>query len=94
MPRYFRATPEVYATICAQLDAAYGYPRPETLTDRTLPEAGSLPVDEIGRVYLAVSAAYCDYVLPSQLLPELLLTGAVEEITAEDYAAFLPGDIE
>jgi hypothetical protein len=94
MPRYFRATFGAYAAICAQLDAAYGYPRPETLTDRTLPAADSLPTDEIGRVYLAVSAAYCDYVLPSHLLPELLLAGTVEEVTADDYAAVLPEDIE
>jgi hypothetical protein len=94
MLRCFRATPAVYASICAQLDAAYGYPRPETLTDRTLPAVDSLPTDEQGRVYLAVSAAYCDYVLPGQMLPELIATGAVEGITAEDYAAVLPEGIE
>jgi hypothetical protein len=45
-------------------------------------------------VYLAVSAAYCDYVLPGQMLPELIATGAVEEITAEDYAAVLPEGVD
>ncbi len=88
--RHFRSTPAVYADICAQLDAAYGYPNPETKTERTLPLSSSLPTDESGHVYLAISAEYCEYVLPSQLLPELLASGAVEEIDAETYQASLP----
>jgi len=86
--RYFRATPAVYADICAQLDAAYGYPNEATKTLRTLPV--DLPSDGQGRVYLAVSAAYCDYNLPSELLPQLIAAGLVEEITAEQYGAVLP----
>jgi len=86
--RYFRSTPAVYADICAQLDAAYGYPNAETKTERTLP--ADLPSDGQGRVYLAVSAAYCEYNLPSELLPQLIAAGLVEEITAGQYAAVLP----
>ena len=86
--RYFRSAPAVYADICAQLDAAYGYPNAATKTERTLPL--SLPADNQGRVYLAVSAAYCDYNLPSELLPQLIAAGLVEEITAAEYAAVLP----
>ena len=86
--RYFRSTPAVYADICAQLDAAYGYPNAETKTERTLPL--SLPADNQGRVYLAISADYCDYNLPSEMLPQLLAAGLVEEITAAQYAAVLP----
>jgi hypothetical protein len=88
--RYFRSTPAVYADICAQLDAAYGYPNAETKTLRTLPPAAELPVDGQGRVYLAISADYCEYNLPSELLPQLIAAGLVEEITAEQYAAVLP----
>lgn len=88
--RYFRATPAVYADICAQLDAAYGYPNAETKTQRTLPLAETLPTDGQGRVYLAISASYCDYNLPSELLPQLLAAGLVEELTAAQYAAVLP----
>ena len=86
--RYFRSTPAVYADICAQLDAAYGYPNAETKTERTLPL--SLRADNQGRVYLAISADYCDYNLPSEMLPQLLAAGLVEEITAAQYAAVLP----
>jgi hypothetical protein len=86
--RYFRSTPAVYADICAQLDAAYGYPNAETKTERTLPL--SLPTDNQGRVYLAVSADYCEYNLPSEMLPQLIAAELVEEITAAQYAAVLP----
>jgi hypothetical protein len=88
--KYFRSTPVVYASICSQLDAAYGYPNAETKTERALPLAADLPTDAQGRVYLAVSAEYCDYNLPSELLPQLIAAGLVEEITAEQYAAVMP----
>jgi hypothetical protein len=88
--RYFRSTPAVYVNICDQLDAAYGYPNAETKTARTLPLAADLPYDAQGRVYLAVSADYCEFNLPSELLPQLIAAGLVEEITAEEYAAVLP----
>jgi len=88
--RYFRAAVAVYADICAQLDAAYGYPNAETKTERALPLVSDLPTDEAGRVYLAVSAEYCDYNLPAEMLPQLIAAGLVEEITAEQYGAVLP----
>jgi hypothetical protein len=85
--RYFRSTPSVYAEICAQLDAAYGYPNVATKTERTLPLVADLPADDQGRVYLAVSAEYCKFNLPSELLPQLIASGLVEEITAGQYDA-------
>lgn len=88
--RYFRSTPAVYADICAQLDAAYGYPNAATKTERTLPLVEALPADSQGRVYLAVSSDYCDYHLPSEMLPQLIASGAVEEITDSDYRSALP----
>ena len=88
--RYFRASPSVYAAICQQLDAAYGYPNAETKTERTLPLVGTLPTDGQGRVYLAVRAEYCNYILPGQMLTELLASGAVEEVEETDYLALLP----
>ena len=88
--RYFRSTPAVYADICAKLDAAYGYPNAETKTERTLPLVAELPSDGPGRVYLAISSDYCDYILPSEMLPQLIAAGLVEEITAGQYAAGVP----
>lgn len=88
--RYFRSTAEVYASICSQLDAAYGYPDADTKTMRALPLASDLASDSAGLLYLAISGEYCDYVLPSQLLPQLLASGAVEEISEAEYLAALP----
>jgi hypothetical protein len=88
--RYFRSSPAVYTDICAQLDAAYGYPNAETKTERTLPLVSDLPTDDMGRVYLAVSAEYCEFHLPSEMLPQLIAAGLVDEITADQYAAVLP----
>lgn len=90
MRRYFRSTAAVYESIRSQLDAAWGYPNAETKTETAIPPAAQLPTDSQGRVYLAISAEYCDYILPSQMLPELIASGAVEEIDAAAYAAVLP----
>lgn len=90
MNRYFRSTVSVYNDICYQLDAAYGYPNADTKTQRTLPLSDTLPADDQGRVYLAVSSAYCDYILPGEMLPDLLASGDVQEVTAEQYVALLP----
>lgn len=88
--RYFRATPSVYEGVRSLLDAAWGYPTPDGKTLTAISPAGELPADEEGRVYLVVDADYCDYVLPAQMLPQLLASGAVEEIDAAAYAAVLP----
>lgn len=88
--RYFRAAAAVYADICAQLDAAYGYPNEATKTERTLPLPSQLASDNEGRVYLAVSSDYCEYNLPSEMLPQLIAAGLVEEITAAQYQVVLP----
>ena len=87
--KYFRSTPAVYASICAQLDEAYGYPN-DAGTLRTLPLAETLPHDAQGRVYCNIPAYYCEYTLPSEMLPELLASGAVEEVSEAVFAALLP----
>lgn len=85
--RYFVATPAVYNDICVQLDLAYGYPNEATKTQRTLPLPNELPSDNQSRVYLCISSEYCDYNLPSEMLPQLLASGAVTEITEAEYRA-------
>jgi hypothetical protein len=37
-----------------------------------------------------ISPEYCNFILPGQMLPQLLASGAVEEVTQADYAALLP----
>jgi hypothetical protein len=88
--KYFRSLAATYINICAMLDAAYGYPNAETKTERTLPLVSELPADSAGRVYLVMSSRECEYEVPSQILPDLLANGDVEEITAEEYMGVFP----
>ena len=91
--RYFRSTPEIYDVVCGQLDASYGYPNESTKTQRTLPPASELPSGPDGRVYLAVDAEYCGFILPSAMLPQLIGSGAVEEIDEATYLQELPQQV-
>ena len=88
--RFFRSTDAVYDAIRSQLDEAYGYPNAETKTLTSITPAADALHDAQGRVYLAIAADYCDYNLPAELLPQLLSSGAVEDITEADYLALLP----
>jgi hypothetical protein len=90
MTRYFRSTDEVLSLVNAQLDAAYGYPNEATRTNTALPPASECPHDSEGRVYLAVDGAYCDFILPSEMLPQLIDSGMVEEIDEATYGSILP----
>ena len=88
--RHFRATVDTYLVICASMDQAYGYPNAATKTERALPVPSSLPVDSSGRLYLAVSKEQCGFLWPSQMLPQLIGSGAIEEVTEVAYLAALP----
>ena len=90
MTRYFRSTDEVLSLVNAQLDAAYGYPNEATRTNTALPPAAECPHDAEGRVYLAVDGAYCDFILPSEMLPQLIDSGMAEEIDEATYRSILP----
>lgn len=83
--RFFRSTPAVYESVRATLDSAFGLPSIETATETAIPPVSELFADAQGRVYLCVSAEYCDCILPAELLAELLGSGAVEELTESEY---------
>jgi len=85
--RFFRSTDAVYESIRTQLDGAYGYPNADTKTLTSITPAADAPHDTQGRVYLAISGEYCEYNLPAELLPQLLASGAVEEIAEDAYRA-------
>ena len=90
MTRYFRTNDETLETVRAMLDQAWGYPNEGTKTVSSLPAASDCLHDEQGRAYLAVDDAYCEYILPSQILPTLLESGNVEEVGEADYQAHVP----
>jgi hypothetical protein len=88
--RIFRATDAVLEQVRATLDAAWGYPKPETLTVTSLTPAAEAQHDSQGRAYVIVSAEYCEYEAVAAMLPSLLASGAVEELTPEQYLAVFP----
>ena len=90
MLRYFRTTPKTLDYIRETLDAAWGFPNAETKTVTSLEPAATSPRDAQGRVYAVISAEYCNYDLPRELLLQLIASGAVEEIDAAEYERRFP----
>lgn len=87
--RYFRTSADaLYESIRLQLDAAWGHPDGQTET--CIDPAAVAPRDQQGRIMLAVDTAFCQYAEVAAILPELLASGAVEEIDAATYQAALP----
>lgn len=80
--RYFRTTDAVtYEQVRLGLDAAWGHVPPTTCID----PADVAPRDAQGRILLAVRPEFCEYEAAATMLPQLLASGVVEEITADEY---------
>jgi hypothetical protein len=87
--RYFRAgTAEIYDGVRLQLDAAWGLPANGQATCYT-PAVFALR-DSGGGYLLSVNDAFCQFAAVAAMLPELLASGAVEEIDEATYRASLP----
>lgn len=85
--RYFRTSDAaIYEQVRLGLDAAWGHQSPTTCID----PANVAPRDAAGRIVLAVRPEFCEYVAVSAILPQLLASGQVEEITQAEYQAALP----
>jgi hypothetical protein len=86
--RFFRTADEpLYETVRLQLDAAWGHPTPDGQTLTCFDPASVAPRDNAGRLLLAVDDQFATWEPASTLLPQLLASGAVEEITAAEYQA-------
>ena len=80
--RYFRtADATLYEQVRLGLDAAWGHVSPTTCID----PAAVAPRDSKGRILLAVRVDFCEFDAAAAILPGLLASGAVEEITAAEY---------
>ena len=90
--RYFRclAGDESYEQVRLTLDAAWGHPNAETKTVTCFDPAAVAPRDAQGRIVLAVNDEFVAYPAAAEMLPQLLASGAVEEITEEAYRSALP----
>lgn len=88
MQRFFRANDAgLYDAIRLQLDAAWGHPNGQTLT--CIVPAAVAPRDDANRLLLAVQEDFATWEPAATILPQLLISGQVAEITAADYQAAL-----
>jgi hypothetical protein len=90
MLRFFRSTDDVYESVRAQLDAAWGFPNEETKTQTSISPALESPHDSLGRIYLVIAAEYCEYEAVLAALPSLIAGGFVEEIVEAEYVDHFP----
>jgi hypothetical protein len=82
--RFFRASESVYEQVRVTLNDAWGLP--DSYGTQTCYLPAELAVrDPSGLCLLAVDDAFCNYSVAVDMLPQLLASGAVEEITAEQY---------
>jgi hypothetical protein len=89
--RYFRTADEaLYESIRLQLDAAWGHPTPDGKSVTCFDPAAVAPSDGSGRLLLAVREEFATWEPAATLLPQLLASGAVEEISESVYRAALP----
>lgn len=88
MMRYFR-TPDaaLYESIRLQLDAAWGHPTPDGKTVTCIDPVAVAPRDQSGSVLLAVREEFLAYEPAASILPQLLASGAVAEITEAEFSA-------
>jgi hypothetical protein len=87
MSRFFRTSDDaVYEQVRLGLDAAWGHVPPETCVD----PAADAPRDSQGRILLAVRPEFVAFDAVAAMLPDLLSSGAVEEIDEATYRAALP----
>ena len=87
--RFFRSDAATYEAVRLQLDAAWGHGQGTGTLTCYEPEA-TAPHDSSGRVLLAVNREFCEYEAVSEMLPQLIAGGAVEEISEDVYRASLP----
>jgi len=86
--RYFAASPQVYEAVRAQLDALWGHP--DGVTETAFNPVTLAPRDNDGRALLAVWSSFCEMPDVAEMLPGLLASGAVAEITQQEFDAWLP----
>jgi len=84
--RFFAASAATYESMRNTLDAAWGLPNDKGTATCICP-AETAPRDAQGRVVLAVRQEFCGWEPAARLLPELLASGQVAEITEAEYRA-------
>jgi hypothetical protein len=83
--RYFREeTPGVYEQIRVMLDAAWNLPDSNG-TDTCMRHEADALRDDDGRIVVALKDFFLEWEPASAMMPQLLGSGAITEITADEY---------
>ena len=86
---YYRITSdEVYESTRLALDAHWGHPGVRAVT--CIDAAAVAPRDINGNILLSVRSEWLEWPIVQQLMPQLIATGAVSEITEQDYHGSQP----
>ena len=89
--RYFRtASDDVYEGVRLQLDEAWGHPTADGKTLTCFDPAEHAPRDAEGRLLLAVSEEFVTWEPAASILPGLIASGEVEEVSQADYVPISP----
>lgn len=84
--RYFRtADTDLYEQVRLGLDAAWGHPSGGTVT--CIDPAAVAPRDAQGRILLAVKPEFTEFSAAAAIMPDLLASGQVVEISEAEYQA-------
>jgi hypothetical protein len=84
--RFFRTSdPALYESVRSQLDSAWGHPTADGTTRTCIDPAVEAPRDSAGRILLAVNDEFATWPPASELLPQFLESGVVEEIAESEY---------
>jgi hypothetical protein len=86
--RFFKASPDVYESLRAQIDAAWGYPTAYTQT--SIPTADEQARDASGMCIMGVKAEWITWEPVATVLPQMLAAGQIEEITESQYWTAMP----
>jgi hypothetical protein len=87
--RYFAAMPQVYEAARLAIDEAWGLPAHGQRTCFT-PAAEASDIAGDGRVLLAVDSQFCEYEFVAEMLPQLLASGQVAELTHGQWQSLMP----
>lgn len=82
--RYFAADESTYESVRTALNVAWGLPNNLGTVTCIHPAAFS-PRLQDGRVVVAILPEWCEWEPAATMLPQLLTTSAVEEISREQY---------
>lgn len=84
MKYYVAKDRSLYEQVRLSLDSAWGLPNDKG-TDTCIAPAAVAPVDQDGNLLLAVSESFLAYEEVAAILPGLIESGAVEEVSRDYY---------